>query len=50
MIPIAKTIVHEVAVVVELLHTPVTKVAMSGILRPQILTVDTYIIQVKLFV
>jgi hypothetical protein len=50
VIPIAQTIVHKVAVVVELLHTPVAKVAMSRVLRPQILTVHAYIIQVKLFV
>ena len=44
MISIPQTIVHKVAVMVILLNTPVTEVAMSSVFRPQILTVDTHVI------
>ena len=42
MVAIAHTVVEEDAVVVEAIDAPVAEVAVSGCLRPKILTVDTY--------
>ena len=50
MIPIPQTIVHKVAVMVILLNAPVAEVAMSSVFRPQILTVDTHVIQIEFFI
>ena len=42
MITISHTVVEEDAVVVESVDAPVAKVAVSGCLRTEILTVDAY--------
>ena len=50
MIIVSKAIVHESAVMVETLHALVTIVAMHGVFRSQIFTVDADVIQVEFFV
>ena len=48
VISVAQTIVDEGAVVIKSLHTPVAVIAVSSIFRSQVLTVDAYIIKMKL--
>ena len=50
MIPIPQAIIHKIAVMVELLNTPVAKVAVAGILRPQVFTVHAYVVEVKFLI
>jgi len=50
VIAVPYTIVDECAVMVEPLDTLVAIVAMSGLLRPQIFTLDAYIIKMKRFI
>ena len=48
MVTVAKAIIHEYAVMVELLDASVAKVAVVRILRSQVLTVDAHVVKVVL--
>ena len=50
MVAVTKTVVDEGAVMVKSLHALVAIVAMSRILRPEVLAVDAHVVEVELFI
>ena len=49
MVTVAKAVIHEDAVVIELLDTAITKITVVSVLRSQCLTWDANIVQVVIF-
>ena len=46
VVPVSQTVVHECAVMIELLNTPVTEVTVHCVLRSEVLTMNAHVVQV----
>lgn len=49
MVLVTQTVVHKDAMVIELLHTTITEIAVLGILWSQVFTIDAHIIKMVAF-